>query len=205
MSPWTPTPPGFSAAWLPSRIVGLVPGPALPWSAVGAPPGKGRASAVVMLFLPPCAGDTAARIVLIRRSTTVRSHRGQIGFPGGRAEPDDATPAATALRELEEELGLPVARVSTIGCLPAVPALDGAPVVTVVGAAAVELSDMKPAPEEVDFVFAEPWTRFTRAEDRAFAFNIFGNWRQSHLFSLPARPVWGLTAVILARCDLGGR
>lgn len=158
-----------------------------------------------MLFLPPRADDSspAARIVLTRRSTKLRSHRGQIGFPGGRSENDDETFAGTALRELNEELGLPAQKVTTIGWLPPIAALDGSPVVTVIGAAAVELDELSPAPDEVDTVFAEPWTRFTRAEDRAFRFNIFGNWRDSHLFPMPAGAVWGLTAWILARCDFG--
>lgn len=201
MSLWLPSPPGFSLDWLPSRIAGLE--PARPWSAVPHS-GRGKLSAVVMLFLPPLADGAAARIVLTRRSTSVRTHRGQIGFPGGRVEQGDETPVDTALRELDEELGLPPGRVTPIGCLPLVPALDGSPIVTVVGAAAAEVDELKPAPEEVAAVFAEPWTSFTRARDRAFRFNIFGNWRESHLFELPERPVWGLTAWILARCDLGG-
>jgi 8-oxo-dGTP pyrophosphatase MutT (NUDIX family) len=160
-------------------------------------------SAVVIIFFAPLADDFAARIVFIRRSTTVRSHRGQIGFPGGRAEPSDRTPAETALRELHEELGLSPEKVAPIGFLPPVRALDGSAVVTVVATADAHLDELTIAPAEVESVFAAPWTRFTRAEDQAFRFNIFGNWRDSHLFPLPSRPIWGLTALLLARCDFG--
>lgn len=194
---------GFPRETLPQRIAGL--GPATtPWNELWSPgeTPKGRASAVIILFLPPLAGATVARVTFIRRSTTVRSHRGQVAFPGGRADPDDPSPAVTALRELQEELGIDPERVTLIGALPPTPALDGGPVIPVVGAASCELEELRPSPEEVDLVFAEPWTALTRAANRPFAFNVFGSWRESPFFPVPGGKVWGLTAHLLARADL---
>ena len=57
-------------------------------------------------------------VLLTRRNDCLRDHAGQISFPGGRAEPVDADAAATALREAEEEIGLPADRVEVIGSLP---------------------------------------------------------------------------------------
>ena len=70
-----------------------------------------------MLLFPDDAGD--ARVVLTERVTRDGHHSGEVSFPGGRAEPDDADLAATALREAAEEVALdPVAAgVRVIGLL----------------------------------------------------------------------------------------
>ncbi|MDO8419655.1 MAG: CoA pyrophosphatase [Rubrivivax sp.] len=63
-------------------------------------------------------GDTL-HVLLTRRTEHLRDHAGQVSFPGGRSEAGDADPAATALRETEEEVGLPRSRVEVIGQMPA--------------------------------------------------------------------------------------
>jgi 8-oxo-dGTP pyrophosphatase MutT (NUDIX family) len=59
-----------------------------------------------------------ARIVLTRRRADLRSHAGEISFPGGRRDEGDADLTETALREAEEEIGLPRSSVEMIGTLP---------------------------------------------------------------------------------------
>lgn len=58
------------------------------------------------------------QVLLTRRTEHLRDHAGQISFPGGRSEPEDRDAAATALREAEEEVGLPPAQVQVVGALP---------------------------------------------------------------------------------------
>lgn len=58
------------------------------------------------------------QVLLTRRTEHLRDHAGQISFPGGRCEPDDAHAEATALREASEEVGLDPARVEVLGRLP---------------------------------------------------------------------------------------
>ena len=58
------------------------------------------------------------QVLLTRRTDHLRDHAGQISFPGGRAEAHDDGPAATALREAEEEVGLQHDRVQVIGQMP---------------------------------------------------------------------------------------
>jgi 8-oxo-dGTP pyrophosphatase MutT (NUDIX family) len=59
-----------------------------------------------------------ARMVLTRRRADLRSHAGEISFPGGRRDDGDADLAETALREAEEEIGLPRSSAEMIGTLP---------------------------------------------------------------------------------------
>lgn len=72
----------------------------------------------VLLPLYERAGQT--QLLFIKRTDKVGLHKGEIGFPGGRLEPDDPTPLAGALREAHEELGIPPETVTPLGALPAV-------------------------------------------------------------------------------------
>jgi 8-oxo-dGTP pyrophosphatase MutT (NUDIX family) len=84
-----------------------------------APPadGSGRHSAVLILL----AGEDlqTADVLLLQRSATMRSHAGQVAFPGGATDPEDASSIATALRESAEEVGLKTDTVDVLAELPA--------------------------------------------------------------------------------------
>ncbi|HLK95088.1 MAG TPA: CoA pyrophosphatase [Nocardioidaceae bacterium] len=80
------------------------------------PPASARKSAVLMLV---AAGSRGPELVLIERAHDMRSHAGQVAFPGGAADPDDDGPAATALREAQEEIGLDPDGVEVVAVLPA--------------------------------------------------------------------------------------
>lgn len=75
----------------------------------------GRRSAILLLFGE---GPHGPDVLLIERARTLRSHAGQPAFPGGGADPGDAGPVATALREAGEEVGLDPAGVEVIATLP---------------------------------------------------------------------------------------
>jgi 8-oxo-dGTP pyrophosphatase MutT (NUDIX family) len=76
-----------------------------------------RESAVLVPIFRDAAGE--ANLVLIRR-TSYGVHGGQLAFPGGKREPADASLLATALRETEEEVGLPRAAIEVLATLPPV-------------------------------------------------------------------------------------
>ena len=89
--------------------------------------GSGRHSAVLILFGLPDSSDGGpdnADVLLIQRSDGLRRHAGQVAFPGGATEPEDASATATALREAAEEVGL---RPDTVEPLVELPALWLAP------------------------------------------------------------------------------
>lgn len=60
-------------------------------------------------------------VLLLARATTLRSHPGQVAFPGGRVDPNDDGPVAAALREAHEETGLDPAGVEVLGALADIP------------------------------------------------------------------------------------
>jgi len=106
--------------------VSLEPSPAGSWMAevagrlaaherppVEAPEGRRRAAVLVPLFVR----EGALHVLLTRRTDTVEHHRGQISFPGGVEEVEDATPFETAVRETEEELGIAPGDVRRLGDL----------------------------------------------------------------------------------------
>jgi 8-oxo-dGTP pyrophosphatase MutT (NUDIX family) len=80
------------------------------------PPGaEHRRAAVLMLFGPGT--DGAGEVVLLERSAHMRSHAGQVAFPGGALDPGE-TPEQAALREADEETSLDPSGVRVVGTLP---------------------------------------------------------------------------------------
>ena len=77
-----------------------------------------RPPAAASVLVPLIARDTGLQVLLTRRTDHLRDHAGQISFPGGRQEDDDADVIATALRETEEEVGLTRNFIEVIGTLP---------------------------------------------------------------------------------------
>ena len=72
------------------------------------------------VLLPLFEQQNELHLAFIRRAATLRSHSGQIAFPGGKKDPDDLFPVMTALREAQEEIGLDPQRAEILGVLPPV-------------------------------------------------------------------------------------
>lgn len=125
----------------------------------------------------------------------------QIGFPGGRADPEDKGPAETALRELHEELGVPSSHVQLHGMVPHTFALDRAPVLALVGSTKFPAQNFQPSKWEVAEVILVPWVQLTRDCSKKFQFNLFGKWRASHLFLIDGQRIWGISAQLIYSAD----
>lgn len=163
---------------------------------------ENKASAVMMLLFPGATIDAPHEVLFIRRASGLRSHSGQIGFPGGRREEGDASPLATALRETEEEIALPATEINVLGMLDTVHALDGHPVYPIVATSSAPRMSLKRQESEVAGIFFVPWPHLRSEAAQDIRFTLFGVMRHSSLFPFGDEKIWGLTAKMLQNAAL---
>ncbi|HEX3520347.1 MAG TPA: CoA pyrophosphatase [Solirubrobacteraceae bacterium] len=152
------------------------------------------AAVLVPLFLR---GEQAQpHVVLTRRRTDLRSHAGEISFPGGRRDPEDPDLVATALREAEEEIGLAREHVRLLGELqPTSTLVTGYLIHPFVGSIPEGLT-WKLSAREVDAVLELPLEAIqsgrtrTQLERRGITF-------ETDAFVVDEHLIWGATARIL--------
>lgn len=136
-------------------------------------------------------------VYLTKRSSALKHHPGQIAFPGGKQDDGDADVVAAALREADEEIGLPPTHVQVLGTMPAhetVTSFSVTPVLALVTNPFIPVSE----PGEVAEVFCAPLDHVTDPKQ----FKIQSRrWRgqQRHYYTVPFGPyyIWGATARIL--------
>lgn len=151
------------------------------------------AAVLVPIVLRP----TALTVLLTQRTAHLRDHAGQVSFPGGRCEPEDAGPVATALREAQEEIGLTPGQVEILGHLDEYRTGTGFSVVPVVGLVMPPL-DLKLDDFEVADVFEPPLEFLLRAENfRRHQAEYRGALREYWAVPWQDRYIWGATAGML--------
>lgn len=137
------------------------------------------------------------RLVLTVRNDSLQAHAGQVAFPGGRTDPEDADAVATALRESEEEVGLDRRLVTPIGYLDSFDTISGYRITPVVARIASEAS-LYPAPAEVAEVFEVPLAFFLDpANLRRYSMDFRGHRREMVEFIHGGHRIWGATAAML--------
>ena len=137
------------------------------------------------------------QLLLTQRTSHLRDHAGQISFPGGRAEPEDADAAATALREAHEEIGLAADRIEVIGSLPhyhTVTRYEVTPVVALVHPP----FELVPHPGEVEEAFEVPLSFILDPANHQKRSRPW-NGHQRHFYAMPYGRyfIWGATAAML--------
>lgn len=136
-------------------------------------------------------------VLLTTRLASLRQHSGQVAFPGGKIDADDASPLAAALREAEEEVGLDPARVTPLGYLGPYLTGTGFLVVPTVALLAPPLR-LTVNPLEVADAFEVPLPfLMDPANHREQAREVMGRSRRFYAMTHGDRVVWGATAGML--------
>ncbi len=149
------------------------------------------------VLIPLVARNNDLNVLLTERSHKLRNHGGQIAFPGGRIDPDDGGPVAAALRETEEEVGVPPERIEVLGKLDGYITGTGFHVTPVVGFMHPPF-EVKPQPEEVADVFEVPLSFLLEPANCArHAREYRGELRHYWAFPYGERYIWGATAAML--------
>jgi 8-oxo-dGTP pyrophosphatase MutT (NUDIX family) len=161
----------------------------------GAARGDPRTDAAVLIGMVE--RGAGPHLLLTQRTAHLRDHAGQISFPGGRVEPDDASVAATALREAQEEIGLDPAKVEVLGELATYDTATGFRIHPVVGWLTPPF-ELQPDPYEVEEVFELPLDFvIDPANHRRQSFRRGPLTRTYYVLPYQNRFIWGATAGIL--------
>lgn len=136
-------------------------------------------------------------VILTHRASHLRRHAAQVAFPGGRMDPTDESPRHAALREAEEEIGLPRSAVRVIGTLDEYLTSTGYRVTPVVGIVPPEFLP-RPYAGEVDRVFEPPLDFLMDPENRQRHHHDRNGYRR-YYYAIPWEEnyIWGATAGML--------
>lgn len=152
-----------------------------------------RAAAVLIGVTP----RAEPQLLLTQRAAHLPVHAGQIAFPGGKRDPGDPTPLATALREAQEEVGLDPALARPLGYLDLYVTNSGFAIIGCV-------AEIDPAytlalsPDEVDDAFEVPLGFLMAAENHRVEMREWrGGLRKVHHMPWRDRHIWGVTAGLL--------
>jgi 8-oxo-dGTP pyrophosphatase MutT (NUDIX family) len=149
------------------------------------------------VLVPLVERDPGLTVLLTQRTTNLPSHGGQISFPGGRQQPEDADVVATALRETKEEIGLDADRITIIGTLDTYITGTGFLVTPIVGVVTPPF-ELVPDPGEVADVFEVPLGFFLDPANHELRSAVWQG-RERHFYVMPFedRYIWGATAGML--------
>lgn len=159
----------------------------------GRPPDQLTPAAVLV----PVTDRAQPGVILTRRTEHLRKHGGQVAFPGGRVDASDADAVAAALREADEEIGLPPAAVEVVGTADRYRTVTGFEVTPVVGVVPPDLP-LIPHEGEVAAVFEVPLAfLLDRANHRAQQMEWRGLRRDYWEMSWDDHRIWGATAAMI--------
>jgi 8-oxo-dGTP pyrophosphatase MutT (NUDIX family) len=131
------------------------------------------------------------------RTDHLSSHAGQVSFPGGRSEPFDGSPVATALRETEEEVGLAREHIEVLGCLPDYLTGTGYQVTPVVGLVTPPF-ELRADPSEVAEIFEVPLAFLMDGlNHQRLSVELPGGRRSFYAMPYERFYIWGATAGML--------
>jgi 8-oxo-dGTP pyrophosphatase MutT (NUDIX family) len=156
---------------------------------------RNRAAVLIPLIRSDRADDY--NLLLTLRTETVEHHKGQVSFPGGAADDTDANEIATALREAEEEVGIPASDIRILGTLDAIAASSHFHITPVVGYLE-HTPHLILQPSEVAEVFYVPLSFFSDPANETTETRLIERLlRKVYFYRYQGFTIWGITAMII--------
>lgn len=151
------------------------------------------ASVLILLF----ESDIGLEVVLTKRTTTLKTHKGQIAFPGGAVDKTDTSKTVTALRESFEEIGTDSNQIEILGILDEIITISDFIVTPVVGFSATRLG-FTPNEHEIEKIFSVPLHfLFSPQQVRIEEWVRNGISRKVYFWNYDGETIWGLTGEII--------
>jgi len=149
------------------------------------------------VLIPVVDRGAESTVLLTKRTEALRSHSGQVAFPGGRIDPEDASPEAAALREAMEEVGLDERYVDVVGRMPDYVSGSGFRIAPVLGVVRPGFT-LTINPDEVDSAFEVP-LRFLMDPANHQRDSRVWQERERFFYRMPYEDwmIWGVTAGII--------
>ena len=158
-------------------------------------PGLALKEASVLIPLFSRAG--VPQILFTKRTESLRNHAGQISFPGGARDESDSTPLHAALRETQEEVGIPAAQVAVLGLLDEIPTITQFRVLPFVGVIPSDFAYVA-NPGEIEEIIEVPIAHLLKPEvHRMQMWAVSGREREIHFYDYGHHVIWGATARML--------
>jgi 8-oxo-dGTP pyrophosphatase MutT (NUDIX family) len=155
------------------------------------------ADPVAAAVLIPITNRAVPGVILTQRPDTMRKHAGQVAFPGGRMDADDADAIAAALREAQEEVALPRNAVTIIGTTDVYHTVTGYAVTPVVSVITPDLT-LIPNADEVAAIFEVPLAfLLDPANHQSRIVDWNGGTRRYTEIHYEGRRIWGATAAMI--------
>lgn len=149
-------------------------------------------------MIPVFENDTGTRILLTKRTMSVKYHKGEVSFPGGMREKADGNSLETAMREAMEEIGIKGEDVEVVGRLDDMNTFTGFVITPYVGLIPYPYP-FRLNPEEVAYLIHLPMAHLLKAPLQIEAVEFQGDVVQAPAFYYGGERIWGATCRILAQ------
>ncbi len=156
-----------------------------------------RALKPAAVLVPVVERADGLHMIFTKRTQKLKSHSGQISFPGGRIDSTDATPMAAALRETWEEIGVRQGDIEVLGQMPDYHTGSGYHISSIVGLVNSQAA-FEANPDEVDYIFEVPLAFLMEPSNHRLGSRVFEN-VERYYYEMPWKEhfIWGVTAGIV--------
>lgn len=149
------------------------------------------------VLIPLVEREDGLKMIFTKRTEKLKSHSGQVSFPGGKIDAEDVSALSAALRETDEEIGVPKHAVEVLGQMPDYFAGSGYRISPIVGMVNPDV-EFTASPHEVEYIFEVPVAFLMNPDNHKISSRVFLK-RDVRFYEMPWNEhyIWGVTAGIV--------